>query len=843
MPDYLFDAPAYAFLAALCALCLLSLRAPAPSGTRNYESVLLLVVSGLAVGGLALAHTGINYSWTGRAAITDWHWLELAALFVASLAVAHALLRFGKSRMSQIMLPVASVLALLGLITVYTWEVRDANSYISTEGLPAMRHYLAVAENSATRSQDAADMRELSASMPDETAYELAPDNIAHHRFATALNSQWVGGYNDAVKRFRAHAIDGSEQPDVHSVTLYRVTHRQLEALLLAICLVPFWSWLCERHRLAATLGSTRFLVGSGVFLLVLALPGIVLSRGAVPSLSLLTSDSVNTFEVMKIALVMFIASALAFLRSQARPPSWPVLAFLGLSLVLPLIAFASRDLGTALVLGLVSGSLLIVGTRGFVRRMLIAVSVAAVLVSPVAMYLSATSISSTARARVETWIDPEEAIRQSSETNLVNASLERMIRHRLDGKTDLGSLPTVVRNDVASVLRELDWRLQARQSGRRSEFQPFVPASDPAEELLLVDAETIWQAIGGYDRVPSEDAMTTLAQRLSRVHERFDSAVAEFGVKTAAITRAESPAVTGNIALAGPPRNDLDINSAILSSIARVPDGFQLARASRALTVGGMFGVGLGRGRPEAIPGVTEDAAFASLGEALGFTGSLAVVLLLLVLVYRGIATIVANRLFALNLLAAGLSMLLAAQALVDLTGLLGLLPYTGIGFPFISRGGSAAIVNFFVVGVLAALPSQQPAQRPSAAAFVQSRRHLMRGMGDAAIAACFGFVLLPLGWLQVGGRSLIPGALLRSPAAETNTPDNLDQWSGPLFFRALPGPILDRHGTVLAETHLDGLGWRSDDQEIAVGIGHVVEALDEIVRQKATEMDERRT
>ncbi|HET7035269.1 MAG TPA: FtsW/RodA/SpoVE family cell cycle protein [Thermomicrobiaceae bacterium] len=129
---------------------------------------------------------------------------------------------------------------------------------------------------------------------------------------------------------------------------------------------------------------------------------------------------------------------------------------------------------------------------------------------------------------------------------------------------------------------------------------------------------------------------------------------------------------------------------------------GFQPIQSDYALAAGHIFGAGLGFGSPTAIPQVYSDYVFAAIGEELGLLGSVAVVLLYLLLITRGaLIALRANGGFP-QLLAAGLTTILAVQTLIIVGGVLRLIPLTGITLPFISAGGSALLTNFIAVGLL---------------------------------------------------------------------------------------------------------------------------------------------
>jgi cell division protein FtsW (lipid II flippase) len=128
----------------------------------------------------------------------------------------------------------------------------------------------------------------------------------------------------------------------------------------------------------------------------------------------------------------------------------------------------------------------------------------------------------------------------------------------------------------------------------------------------------------------------------------------------------------------------------------------YQVVQALIALAAGGILGTGLGYGYPEYIPAVQTDFILAAIGEELGLLGTIALLGLYLLLVYRGFRVAVRAPDAYLQLLAAGLSTVLGLQALVILGGAVRLLPLTGIPLPFVSYGGSALLTNYIVIGLL---------------------------------------------------------------------------------------------------------------------------------------------
>ena len=91
-----------------------------------------------------------------------------------------------------------------------------------------------------------------------------------------------------------------------------------------------------------------------------------------------------------------------------------------------------------------------------------------------------------------------------------------------------------------------------------------------------------------------------------------------------------------------------------------------------------------------------------AAIGEELGLVGTLAIVSLFVLFVQRGFLIALSARSGFSALLAAGLTSVVALQALIILAGTLELIPLTGITLPFVSYGGSSVVANFVIVGLL---------------------------------------------------------------------------------------------------------------------------------------------
>ena len=131
---------------------------------------------------------------------------------------------------------------------------------------------------------------------------------------------------------------------------------------------------------------------------------------------------------------------------------------------------------------------------------------------------------------------------------------------------------------------------------------------------------------------------------------------------------------------------------------------GYHINQALIAIGSGGVFGLGLGRSIQVYgyLPEAANDSIFAIIAEEFGLLGSLAIVALFGVLVYRGLqVSRNAPDMFA-RLAAAGISLWLLFQAMINIGAMLAVLPLTGIPLPFISYGGTSLVISLFAAGIL---------------------------------------------------------------------------------------------------------------------------------------------
>ncbi len=169
---------------------------------------------------------------------------------------------------------------------------------------------------------------------------------------------------------------------------------------------------------------------------------------------------------------------------------------------------------------------------------------------------------------------------------------------------------------------------------------------------------------------------------------------------------------------------------------------GWQIAQARLAFGGGGWFGVGLGAGRQKFqwLPHAHNDAIFAVIGEELGVLGCTVLLLLFLVLAWRGfsIARRVPDR-FG-GLLAVGITSWIVSQALINAGGIASTLPFTGIPLPFISYGGSALVTSLAATGILLSISRATVPRGAERVVFKPTPKRRMQHPAVAPVLRSFG-------------------------------------------------------------------------------------------------------
>lgn len=132
---------------------------------------------------------------------------------------------------------------------------------------------------------------------------------------------------------------------------------------------------------------------------------------------------------------------------------------------------------------------------------------------------------------------------------------------------------------------------------------------------------------------------------------------------------------------------------------------GYQIIQSFIALGSGGPFGLGLGESRQKYfyLPEKFTDFIFAITGEELGLVyGTIPIVILFIILLYKGLRTAANARDPFMCLLAGGITFQIVFQAFINMGVVSGILPCTGIPLPFISFGGSSLLFTLFSLGLL---------------------------------------------------------------------------------------------------------------------------------------------
>ena len=132
--------------------------------------------------------------------------------------------------------------------------------------------------------------------------------------------------------------------------------------------------------------------------------------------------------------------------------------------------------------------------------------------------------------------------------------------------------------------------------------------------------------------------------------------------------------------------------------------EGYQTIQSLYAIGSGGLFGRGLGQSMQKFlyVPEPHNDYIFAILAEELGFVGVLAVLLLFLIFIWRGIKIALNAPDVYGSLVASGITALIAVQSLFNVAVVTNTVPPTGVSLPFFSSGGTSLVLFMVEAGVL---------------------------------------------------------------------------------------------------------------------------------------------
>jgi len=161
----------------------------------------------------------------------------------------------------------------------------------------------------------------------------------------------------------------------------------------------------------------------------------------------------------------------------------------------------------------------------------------------------------------------------------------------------------------------------------------------------------------------------------------------------------------------------------------------YHIQRSLEAVIKGGWFGVGIGQADTKftGLPLAPTDSIFAVVAEETGVVGGLFLVIMFILLIWRGlvIAKKAPDQLGAL--LAFGLTGWIGIEAMMNMAVMVGLMPFTGNALPFISAGGSSMVVTLTSIGIIMNISKtsmeQKTSERSPRSAVVDLRRRDGRG------------------------------------------------------------------------------------------------------------------
>jgi cell division protein FtsW (lipid II flippase) len=234
------------------------------------------------------------------------------------------------------------------------------------------------------------------------------------------------------------------------------------------------------------------------------------------------------------------------------------------------------------------------------------------------------------------------------------------------------------------------------------------------------------------------------------------------------------------------------------------LPGGNQIAQGYWALASGAFWGAGGGLGDPQLVPAAHTDFVLTALGEEFGWVGLATIVALYALLIWRCIRAALRAPGDYTAILATGVALSLIVQAVIIASGLLGLLPLSGVVTPFLSFGRSSMLVNCAAIGIALAISRRAGPPRALVIAPLRTISHLLVAAAVVLVARA--------AWIQVvhADRFASVGSLT-------------EQADGGLRFEYNPrlvdaarvitrGTIYDRNGLPLATSRADEMSKIAD-------------------------------
>jgi len=141
-----------------------------------------------------------------------------------------------------------------------------------------------------------------------------------------------------------------------------------------------------------------------------------------------------------------------------------------------------------------------------------------------------------------------------------------------------------------------------------------------------------------------------------------------------------------------------------IKSNKFNVDEGYQAQQAQIAVAKGEIFGVGMGKStQRDFLPAPYNDFIFAIIAEEYGLIGSVSLILLFTLILFRGIGKIAKNAPDTVGMLmATGCTLAIVLYGYINAGVASGLLPVTGLPMPFVSYGGTSTLFAGLMIGIL---------------------------------------------------------------------------------------------------------------------------------------------
>lgn len=130
---------------------------------------------------------------------------------------------------------------------------------------------------------------------------------------------------------------------------------------------------------------------------------------------------------------------------------------------------------------------------------------------------------------------------------------------------------------------------------------------------------------------------------------------------------------------------------------------GYQICNGFIAINSGGLFGVGIGKSTQKSyIPEAHTDSVFAIIAEEYGFVFSSVILILYIIVLYRILKISSTSKTIRGRYIAFGMSIYIFCHIFINLGGLFGIIPLTGVPLPFLSYGGSFTLSLFCSLAVI---------------------------------------------------------------------------------------------------------------------------------------------